>query len=66
VGQRSDSFVPGRCRRWHAVLWVPYLLLRKSPRRWWLYTGLLMVPFSSSSCLVQPVWIDPLFNRFGR
>src|SRR5690606_25914714 len=22
-------------------LWVPYLLLKKSPQRWWLYTGLL-------------------------
>jgi len=46
-------------------LWVPYLLLRKSPRRWWLYTGLLMVPFLVFVVLVQPVWIDPLFNRFG-
>jgi len=46
-------------------LWVPYLLLRKSPRRWWLYTGLLTVPFLVFVVLVQPVWIDPLFNRFG-
>src|SRR5262245_46537166 len=27
------------------VIWVPYLLLRKSPRRWWLYTGLALIPF---------------------
>jgi Zn-dependent protease with chaperone function len=46
-------------------LWVPYLLLRRSPRRWWLYTGLLTVPFLVIVVLVQPVWIDPLFNRFG-
>ena len=46
-------------------LWVPYLLLKKSPRRWWLYTGLLMVPFLVFVVLVQPVWVDPLFNRFG-
>jgi STE24 endopeptidase len=46
-------------------LWVPYLLLKKSPRRWWLYTGLLAIPFLILVILVQPVWIDPLFNKFG-
>jgi Zn-dependent protease with chaperone function len=46
-------------------LWVPYLLLSKSPRRWWLYTGLLAIPFIVLVSLVQPVWIDPLFNTFG-
>lgn len=47
------------------VLWVPYLLLRKAPRRWWLYTGLLAVPFLVLMMLVTPVWIDPLFNTYG-
>jgi Zn-dependent protease with chaperone function len=47
------------------VLWVPYLLLKKSPRRWWLYTGLLAIPFLTLSILVAPIWIDPLFNKFG-
>ncbi len=46
-------------------LWVPYLLLKKSPRRWWLYTGLLAIPFIVLVALVQPIWIDPLFNKFG-
>src|SRR5262249_39976251 len=27
------------------TLWVPYLLLARSPKRWWLFTGLLAVPF---------------------
>ncbi len=46
-------------------LWVPYLLLKKSPRRWWLYTGLLAVPFLFFVTLIAPIWIDPLFNKFG-
>jgi len=46
-------------------MWVPYLLLTKSPRRWWLYTGLAAIPFIVLVALVQPIWIDPLFNRFG-
>jgi STE24 endopeptidase len=46
-------------------LWVPYLLLKRSPRRWWLYTGLAIIPFLVLMILVQPIWIDPLFNTFG-
>jgi Zn-dependent protease with chaperone function len=45
-------------------LWILYLLLKKSPRRWWLYTGLLAIPFLILAILVQPIWIDPLFNKF--
>jgi Zn-dependent protease with chaperone function len=46
-------------------LWVPYLLLRKSPRRWWLYTSAAAVPFIVAANLVAPIWIAPLFNKFG-
>lgn len=46
-------------------LWVPYLLLKKSPQRWWLYTGILMVPFLFFFMLISPIWIAPLFNKFG-
>jgi Zn-dependent protease with chaperone function len=48
-----------------AFVWVPYLLLARSPRRWWLYTGVLSVPFLFLMMLVKPIWIDPLFNDFG-
>jgi Zn-dependent protease with chaperone function len=47
------------------VLWVPYLLLKKSPKRWWLYTGVAAVPFMIFMMLAAPLWIDPLFNDFG-
>lgn len=47
------------------VLWVPYLLLKKSPKRWWLYTGLLMYVFFAITFFVKPIVIDPMFNDFG-
>jgi STE24 endopeptidase len=47
------------------ILWFPYLLLRKSPRRWWLYTGLATIPLLAVLLLVTPIWIEPLFNKFG-
>ena len=45
-------------------IWVPYLLLRKCPRRWWLYTALAAIPFIVVANLVAPIWIAPLFNKF--
>jgi len=48
-----------------AFAWVPYLLIARAPRRWWLYTSLLSVPFLLATVLVKPIWIDPLFNDFG-
>ena len=47
------------------ILWVPFLLIRKSPRRWWLWSGIAAIPFIVLLLLVSPVWIDPLFNQFG-
>jgi STE24 endopeptidase len=47
------------------VLWIPYLLLARSPDRWWLWSGLLSLPFFALTLLVAPIWIAPLFNKFG-
>jgi Zn-dependent protease with chaperone function len=47
------------------VLWIPYLLLRRSPRRWWLYAGLATAPIAAFTLLVSPIVLDPLFNKFG-
>jgi STE24 endopeptidase len=46
-------------------LWVPYFLMARSPKRWWLFTGLLILPFAGFSALIAPVVIDPLYNSFG-
>jgi len=45
--------------------WVPFLLLRRSPRRWWLWCAVLSVPFLAFLTVVAPIWVDPLFNQFG-
>jgi STE24 endopeptidase len=47
------------------IIWVPYLLLARSPARWWLWTGALALPFFALILLITPVYIAPLFNKFG-
>jgi STE24 endopeptidase len=48
-----------------AVLWIPYRLLRASPGKWWLWTGLLAAPLTTLAMIVAPVWIAPLFDEYG-
>ncbi|WP_165250698.1 M48 family metallopeptidase [Paludisphaera soli] len=47
------------------IAWGLYALLRRSPRRWWLYMALGSIPFLLVGAFVMPIWIDPLFNEFG-
>jgi Zn-dependent protease with chaperone function len=47
------------------VLWFPYWLMRRSPRRWWLYTALASLPLMFFVMFVEPIWIAPLYNHFG-
>jgi Zn-dependent protease with chaperone function len=45
-----------------AVVPGVYGLIRLSPRRWWLWTGLIALPFTLGMAVLQPVVLDPLFN----
>ena len=47
-----------------AVLGI-YRALRRSPQRWWFYSGLVAIPFVVVIILISPIWISPLFNKFG-
>lgn len=44
---------------------IPYWLLRRFPKRWWLYFGLGSIPFLFLMIMIQPIFIAPLFNDFG-
>jgi Zn-dependent protease with chaperone function len=46
-------------------LWIPYLLIARSPKRWWLYTALASLPLAFFGAFIVPIWIAPLFNHFG-
>jgi STE24 endopeptidase len=40
-------------------------LIRRSPRRWWAYCSLFVTGVVFFMLFIFPIWIDPLFNRFG-
>jgi Zn-dependent protease with chaperone function len=46
------------------LVWGFYALLRRSPRRWWLYAWLASIPVVVFLVFISPVVIDPLFNTF--
>jgi Zn-dependent protease with chaperone function len=47
------------------VIWFPYWLMQRSPRRWWLYTALAALPVMFFVMFAEPIWIAPLYNDFG-
>jgi Zn-dependent protease with chaperone function len=46
------------------LIWVLYLMIRRSPRRWWFYFWLFTIPVTLGVILLQPLVIDPLFFKF--
>lgn len=44
--------------------WIPYALIAKSPRRWWLYATLALVPLVFLALVALPVWVSPLTTTY--
>jgi Zn-dependent protease with chaperone function len=46
------------------IIWIPFLLIRRSPRRWWLWSTAALTPVFILGIVISPIWISPLFNNF--
>lgn len=46
------------------MVWVIYVFMKRSKKRWWFYVWLLSVPFTVFLMFIKPVVIDPLYNDF--
>ncbi|HEY5585188.1 MAG TPA: M48 family metallopeptidase [Ruminiclostridium sp.] len=46
------------------IIWVPFLIIKKSPKRWWLYIALASIPYLFVMSYIQPIVIDPMFNQY--
>lgn len=45
---------------------VIYLVIRKAPRRWWIWCAGVAVLFVVFAMIITPVFINPLFNKYTR
>ncbi len=46
------------------ILLLFNLIVRKSPRAYWVWLWLITMPLACAAIIVTPVVIDPLFNKF--
>lgn len=46
------------------LIWLLYLVIRKSPRRWWFYFWMIALAVGLFVVFIQPWVIDPLFHKF--
>jgi Zn-dependent protease with chaperone function len=45
-------------------VWIPYALIAKSPRRWWLYSAIALIPVAFLVLVAIPVWVNPLTTDY--
>ena len=64
VAQFPPIRVPGLLLGFLFFLLI-FWLLRKSPTRWWLYAGLMLLPLVFFSAFIKPIWLDPLLNEYS-
>jgi Zn-dependent protease with chaperone function len=47
------------------LIWLLYVVIRRSARRWWFYFWLITLPIGVFLFFLQPLVIDPMFHKFG-
>jgi len=46
------------------LIWLLYMVIRRSQRRWWFYFWLIAMPIGIFLVFLQPLVIDPMFHKF--
>ena len=46
------------------LIWLLYVVIRRSPHRWWFYFWLVTLPIGVFLFFINPLVIDPLFHKF--
>lgn len=46
------------------LIWLLYIVIRRSPRRWWFYFWLIALPIGLFVVFIAPWVIEPLFFKF--
>ena len=46
------------------LVWILYAVIRNSPRRWWFYFWLALLPIIAFVVLIEPIVIEPMFFHY--
>ncbi len=46
------------------LIWILYSIIRRNPRRWWLWFWAAVLPLGVILVLLTPLILDPLFHKF--
>lgn len=46
------------------IIWIPYYIIYRSPKTWWLQIGILLIPILIFMVFISPMYIDPIFNQY--
>jgi STE24 endopeptidase len=46
-------------------VWILYAVIRRSPRRWWLFFWLISLPILVFLLFVEPIVLEPMFFQFA-
>jgi STE24 endopeptidase len=63
IGDQLKSF-PIAYIAMSIIIGLLYFLLKKFPRKWWLYFAIGFVPIMVISIIIIPVFVSPIFNKF--
>lgn len=63
AGDQGKAFLLSILIGWPIVMLL-FLVIRKSPRRWWLWFWLATIPMVLLGIFLVPVVIEPMFNHF--
>lgn len=47
------------------LVWLLYSMIKRSPKRWWIWVWLLSIPIMLFFMYIQPVVLDPIFHEFS-
>ena len=47
------------------MVWILFVVIRKSPRKWWFWFWIAAVPLIILGAIIEPVIIEPLYYKFA-
>ena len=65
MGDQGKGLAVGIVMGALAVMLI-YVVFRKAPRTWWVWGTVVMMGFLTFGIVIQPVFIDPLFNTYTK